>query len=97
MANRSFYKEFQTLPKDTEGKSLYELGNRQWDIPELRKMFEEIIPKEKNIADYIVEHNFPRIGQRTMRLNVKSIQRGKSSGEYIILLSIEDITAEKKK
>jgi two-component system CheB/CheR fusion protein len=97
IANRSFYKEFQVLPKETEGKNLYELGNGQWDIPELRKMFEEITPKAKNLENYVVEHTFPRIGLRKMLLNAKSIQRGKSSEEYVILLSIEDITSREKK
>jgi two-component system CheB/CheR fusion protein len=31
-ANRRFYETFQVTPEQTEGKSLFELGDRQWDI-----------------------------------------------------------------
>jgi two-component system CheB/CheR fusion protein len=91
-ANKSFYKKFQVLPKETEGQYLYEMGNSQWDIPELRKLLEKIIPKKTYIEDYMVEHNFPKIGCRKMALNARRLQRGKSPAEYVILLAILDIT-----
>jgi two-component system CheB/CheR fusion protein len=90
-ANKSFYKKFQVLPKETEGKYVYELGNGQWDIPELRKLLEKIIPKKAYIEDYMVEHDFPKIGRRKMMLNARRLQREKSPAEYMILLAIEDV------
>ena len=44
-ANRSFYQSFKVKPKETTGQYLYDLGNRQWNIPKLRELLEEIIPK----------------------------------------------------
>ncbi len=44
-ANRSFYKIFNTTSEKTVGKFIYELEDNNWDIPELRKLLEEIIPE----------------------------------------------------
>ncbi|NWG04377.1 MAG: PAS domain S-box protein [Syntrophaceae bacterium] len=90
-ANRAFYQVFEVMPKETEGCLLYELGNRQWDIPELRKLLEDILPQNTSFNDYEVEHDFPRIGQKTMLLNARRIYREANKTE-MILLAIEDIT-----
>ena len=65
-ANHSFYQNFKVDPEETEDRLLYDLGNRQWDIPDLRKLLEEILPKKTTMEDYKVEHNFENIGKRTM-------------------------------
>lgn len=44
-ANEPFYRTFQVEPSDTMGKIVYELGNGQWNIPALRKLIENILPK----------------------------------------------------
>ena len=94
-ANQSFYRTFKTKPKEIEGKYIYEIGNRQWDIPELRKLLEEILPKNTSFDNFEVEHDFPRIGKRTMLLNARRIYReGKKT--QMILLAIEDITERKQ-
>ena len=94
-ANQSFYRTFKTKPKEIEGKYIYEIGNRQWDIPELRKLLEEILPKNTSFDNFEVEHDFPRIGKRTMLLNARRIYReGKKT--QMILLAIEDITEGKQ-
>ena len=43
-ANEPFYESFQVSPAETEGRPIYELDNRQWDIPKLRTLLEEILP-----------------------------------------------------
>src|SRR5688572_7780579 len=63
-ANTSFYKTFQVLQRQTEGKFVYELGNGQWDIPTLKKLLEEILPQKKNVEDYEVIHTFQTIGKK---------------------------------
>jgi two-component system cell cycle sensor histidine kinase PleC len=77
------------------GQLIYDLGNKQWDIPKLRELLETILPQEASFDNYEVEHEFTGIGKRTMLLNARQIQRvlGK---EKIILLAIEDITERKK-
>ena len=77
--------------KETEGRYLYELGNRQWDIPELRAMLEEILSENTSFEDFEVEHDFPSIGRRVMVLNARRICRGGNETQ-LILLAIEDVT-----
>jgi len=94
-ANRSFYRIFQTLPGETEGRLFYELGNRQWDMPELRSLFEEILSQGTSFQDFDVEIDFPAIGHKAMQLNAKPIVRG-DGGTQMILLAIEDVTEQKR-
>ena len=94
-ASRSFYEVFQVKPEETEGQLIYDLGNKQWDIPKLRELLETILPQKTTFDNYEVEHEFSTIGKRVMLLNARQIQRllGK---ERVILLTIEDITERKK-
>jgi len=90
-ANRSFYRDFRVDPENTVGSLVYELGDGQWDIPELRRLLEEILPASTWFDDFRVEHDFPDIGLRVMLLNGRQVI---SEGEKTqrILLAIKDIT-----
>ena len=94
-ASRSFYDVFKVKPEETLGKSLYTLGNHQWDMPQLREMLEDILLKETAFEDFEVEHDFVTIGKRSMLLNARQIAKGMGK-EPIILLAIEDITKRKE-
>jgi len=89
-ANESFYKNFQTTKKETENQLIYDLGNHQWDIPELKKLLEDILPQRKVFNDFEVSHEFPNIGLKIMLLNARKLDDTKQ-----ILLAIEDITLKK--
>lgn len=98
-ANESFYRTFQVDSKDTENKIVYDLGNGQWNIPALRKLLEDILPKNKFFKGFEVEHEFPVIGHKIMILNARQIysglvKKGVTSEIFppIILLAMEDIT-----
>ncbi|MDP3741055.1 MAG: PAS domain-containing protein [bacterium] len=95
-ANESFYRTFQVEPKDTASKIVYELGNGQWNIPALRKLLEDILPKNTFFKGFEVTHRFPIIGLRTIILNARQIylQEDTASGLFppIIMLAMEDIT-----
>jgi two-component system, cell cycle sensor histidine kinase PleC len=91
MASRSFYESFKVLPEETVGNLIYDLGNRQWDIPNLRTLLEEMLPKNNRFDDYKVEHIFSGIGHKIMLLNARRITQA-GSGPLLILLAIEDIT-----
>ena len=90
-ASRSFYQSFQVTKEETIGRQLYELGNRQWSIPELRELLETILPDNQVLEGFEVEHDFPSIGKRKMRLNARRIA-GKAGETQLILLAIEDVT-----
>lgn len=94
-ANSSFYRTFKVAPEDTVGQFLYDLGNRQWDIPKLRILLEEILPKKTEVLDFEVEHEFLTIGRHTMLLNARRIIR-ESGRSHLILLAIEDITMRRR-
>ncbi|MDD5237418.1 MAG: PAS domain S-box protein [Candidatus Omnitrophica bacterium] len=93
-ASRSFYEFFKVKPEETVGQLIYDLGNKQWDIPKLRELLETILPQKATFNNYEVEHDFATIGKRIMLLNARQIERV-SGEERIILLAIEDITERK--
>ncbi len=93
--SHSFYEFFKVKPEDTVGQLIYDLGNKQWDIPKLRELLETILPQKATFDNYEVEHNFATIGRRVMLLNARQIERG-AGKERIILLAIEDITERKQ-
>lgn len=72
-ANQSFYEMFEVQEEETVGRLLYDLGNGQWNIPDLRHLLTEVIPEQKTVRDYEVTHEFPDLGVRTMRLNARQI------------------------
>ena len=94
-ASRSFYRVFKVKPEETVGQLIYDLGNKQWDIPKLRELLETILPERTTFDDYEVEHVFSTIGRRIMLLNARQIKREKGK-KRIILLAIEDITTQKE-
>ena len=93
-ANRAFYQTFRTSRAETEGCHIYELGNRQWDIPALHTLLESVIPHRASVEGFEVEHDFPTIGWRTMLVNARKIFRpGAHDGS--ILLAIEDVSEQR--
>jgi PAS domain-containing protein len=110
-ANQAFYTTFEVAEKDTIGRPITDLGNRQWDIPELLLLLNEILPDKKVVQDYEVEHKFEQIGQRIMLVNACQLRVPKKIAaiiaamvrkeeekeeEELILLAIEDITERKQ-
>jgi two-component system CheB/CheR fusion protein len=94
-ANKAFYKMFHVTEEDSVGSSLYKLGNNQWNIPHLRELLEEIIPKNNRFHDFEVEQTFPVIGHKIMILNAHSILQ-KKPNEELIVLTITDNTEVRK-
>jgi len=94
-ANRSFYRTFKVTPAETIESYIYDLGNRQWDIPMLRELLEEVLPEKEAFDDFEVDHKFRDIGHRIMLLNARQIYR-KGSGAKMILLAIEEITERRR-
>ena len=94
-ASRAFYMAYQVTQEETEGQVLYDLGNRQWDIPALRELLEQILPADTILDDFELEHEFETIGQRTMLLNARRIHR-EADDAQMVLLAIEDVTERKR-
>ncbi|MBD1874734.1 PAS domain-containing protein [Nodosilinea sp. FACHB-131] len=88
-ANRQFYQTFQVSPGDTEGQLIFELGNGQWDIPQLRSLLHDLLPQNMQIDDFEVVHNFETIGPQTMWLNARKMTQ--VNGDDLVLLAIETV------
>ena len=89
--NASFCKMFQVSEDDCLEIALYKLGDNQWNIPRLRELLEDIVPKNKHFHDFEVEHTFPVVGHKIMLLNAHRISQ-KRTNEELIVLTIIDIT-----
>ena len=94
-ASRSFYRTFAVTPHKTEGQLVFDLGAGQWNIPGLRALLEDIIPKRRTVEAYEVEHEFPSIGRRVMLLNARRVFNEDGSASAI-LLAIEDVTRRRE-
>ncbi|MFE8604901.1 chemotaxis protein CheB [Archangium violaceum] len=92
-ANPAFYTAFQVTEARTLGQPIYQLGNGQWDVPPLRVLLEEILPRNTRLHDFLVEHDFEQLGHRRIRLNARKIS-GREVGTQRILISITDVTGQ---
>ena len=89
--NPAFYAKFQVRSGDIVGRNIFELQNRQWDIPGLKKMLDKVSVEAVAVEDFPIEHTFKKIGKKNILLNARKIVRG-SGQESLILLSFEDVT-----
>jgi two-component system CheB/CheR fusion protein len=94
-ANAAFYDMFRVSGGEAQDRSLYALGDGQWNIPALRELLETILPAHSSFEGFEVRHKFPVIGERIMLLNARQIQT-RGGGSPLILLAIEDVTERKK-
>ena len=93
-ANRAFYQTFHVSSEETENQLIYELGNKQWDIPDLRTLLEDIVPMSSVFNDFELEHDFPVIGRRVMLLNARKLRQG--SHAELLVLAMEDVTERRR-
>ncbi|OLY91726.1 two-component system, chemotaxis family, CheB/CheR fusion protein [Cnuella takakiae] len=95
LANFQFYRMFQLREEHTEGRMLYELNSRQWDIPELRQLLEEKLPGNAYIHGLEITHNFAGIGEKTLVINARRIVQ-RIHSDQLTLLALEDITEHRR-
>jgi len=93
-ASRSFYQTFGGIPEDTEGRLFYELAGGQWEIPALRELLEEVIPRHRTVEAYEIEHDFALGGRRTLLLNAREVV-DQGNPHSALLIAIEDVTARR--
>ena len=91
-ANRAFYKAFGVEQDTTENRFVYDLGEGQWNIPRLRELLEDVLPRDHSFEGFEVEHDFARgVGYKVLTLNARRVRKPGNYSE-LILLGIEDIT-----
>ena len=94
-ANQSFFDTFTTSAENTLSQSIFELANRQWDSPNVRRLLEEIRASgQTQLQDVEIEHQLGPEGFRTFQLNARLLKRQDGMGQ--ILLALEDVTDRKR-
>jgi two-component system CheB/CheR fusion protein len=91
LANASFYKMFRTNEEETEGIYIYDLCQGAWNYPDVRKLLEDLVPRNIQYNGFPIKHTFPAIGEKHLLLNAHRIVQ-KIHKQELILLAIEDIT-----
>ena len=98
-ANEAFYDTFKVLSNETEKQLIYDLGDGQWNIPKLKELLEEILPKQTFFKNFEVEHDFPNIGKKIMLLNARRIYQQDAKPIIVlspmILMAMEDVTEKR--
>jgi len=94
-ANFIFYKTFNLREEHVEGRLIYDVGQKQWDIPKLRQLLEDMLPDTTYNHGFEIVHNFPGVGEKSLVLNARRITQ-KIHGDQLILLAIEDITEHRR-
>jgi two-component system CheB/CheR fusion protein len=95
LVNPAFYETFRVDSEETEGRFIYELNGGAWNIPGLRRLLEQIIPRDNAVEDFEIEHNFPELGRRILNLNARRMSQPSGQPE-LILLTIEDVTERRR-
>ena len=91
MANDAFYRTFRLSERDVIGKVLYDLGHRDWNIPEMHQLIDDKLSEAPFVSNYELKHHFKESGEKTLLINARKIPE-KSHQREIILLAIEDMT-----
>lgn len=92
-ANDAFYHHFHLSPEQAERKSIYDLNRKNWNIPRLRHLLEELLPSQSEVRDFKVEHDFAEIGRRSLVINARRFYE-EGRGIQLILVMIEDLTPQ---
>jgi two-component system CheB/CheR fusion protein len=93
--NRAFYDVFKVKPEDTIGRLFYDLGNRQWDIPELRDLLANVLPEKTEVRDFEVSHHFEQVGEKTVVVDARSLE-WEGQKKFLMLITLHDTTERRK-
>lgn len=89
-ANPAFYHYFRTQEEHTEGISIFELENSQWNSPEIKESILNKIRKKETVENVKIEFDLGQGRKKIMLVNTANILD--SIPEGMILIALEDIT-----
>lgn len=95
VANPSFLRVFKTDREATLGNAVFDLGDGQWDIPELRELLSAILPRAAAVVDYEVAHDFPGVGRRTFLVTARKLSHPDDTSQQI-LVTFDDVTKKRR-
>src|SRR6202011_4767756 len=74
---------------------VYDLGDGQWNKPDLRVLLEEVLPHDRDFLNHEAVYDFPGIGWKSFMLSGRYMAQ-EPDGEPLILLSLSEMTKRKK-
>jgi two-component system, chemotaxis family, CheB/CheR fusion protein len=86
--NPAFCRAFRLSPEQCLQRHLHELGEGRWDIPGLRTVLEEKLPREGSVPDFEFQHDFPGLGLQRVRASARRLEYA-GSEPHLTLLAIE--------
>jgi two-component system CheB/CheR fusion protein len=89
-ANGAFHEMFGIGEAEAIGRSVFALHGG-WNLPPLRALLQDMLPKHEQIRDFALAFELPRAGLRHMLLNARRIA-GQAMRPERILLALEDVT-----
>lgn len=95
-ANPAFLRTFQVDRDATLGHPFYALGNGQWDIPELRRLLDDVIPKAAAVVGFEVSHAFPSLGRRTFSVTARRLVHPDDNSLQMLLV-FQDLTHSRRR
>ena len=95
MANQAFYRAFEVEPEATLNQLVYDLGDGQWNKPDLRGLLEEVLPHGRDFLNHEVVYELPDIGWKSFMLSGRYMVQDPDAAP-LILLSLTDMTNRKK-
>ena len=90
--NPAFAANLKVPREEIEGRSLHEVGDARWNIPELHHRLRALLANAQPLEDWEVTRNFLPQGHEVMSLSARRIQGDADRGEQL-LLTIHDVTA----
>ncbi len=93
--NTAFFDTFRLDRDDAMGRSLFEIGNGQFDVAEFRVLLDDIIPKSAAIVGYEISTDVPGKGPRNLLLNARRLAHP-SNDSPNMLLEFEDVTERRR-
>ena len=83
------------IPGNVVGRPIYHLPGGQWNHSDLRRLLEEILPKNTQLRNYELNYFEPGKPERSLLLNARRMHQGAESRE-LMLLAIQDVTQQRE-
>ena len=90
-ASASFARAFEIDPDATDGRSLFSLGEGEWDVPQLRSLLDAVVSRAADVMPY--EMDLKRLGHGTRRLVITARLLDYADVANVrVMLAVSDVT-----
>lgn len=89
-ANDAFCSAFDCEETSMRGQNLFTALDGSWDIPDLKNLLKDTIQRHEGFANVQIEHPFPGLGNRILRLSGRPIPPDTDRPEMVLLTIIDE-------